>query len=197
MADGVVEAETRGQQSRRHARPHTEHGEGDEVAQRHCAAGGGEGGVVGRGEVVPADEEDGTGDVDEGIDAVEEGEHVFVALHEELLHADFSEREEEFRPCAVLGVQDGDAVRFGDFPEAVGGEQHGDEELGGGIEAVVEGPVEHFDEEGEFLDEAAVVVVDEAGGVGRVYGHAADVAAFGDMSGRYIVLGVVVANAVD
>ena len=69
-----------------------------------------------------------------------EGEHVLVAVHEELLHADFSEREEEFRPCAVLG----------DFPEAVGGEQYGGEELGGGIEAVVEGLVEGFDEEGNF-----------------------------------------------
>lgn len=163
VADGVVEAVFRREQPRGHARPDAEDAEGDEVAERHCAAGGGEGGVVRGGEVVPADEEDGAGDVHEGVGAVEEGEDVGVAVHEEVLDADLGEGEEDLRPGGVFGVEDGDAVRFGDFPKAVGREEHCGEDFRGGVEAIVERPVEHLDQEGEFLDEAAVVVIDEAG----------------------------------
>lgn len=162
VADSVVEAEFGMEQSRGHARPDAEDAEGDEVAEGHGAASSGEGGVVGRAEVVPADEEDGAGDVHERVGAVEKGENVLVAVHEEVLDADFGDGEEDFRPGFVFRVEDGDAVGFGDFPETVCGEEHCGEEFRAAVKAVVQTPVEHLDQEGELLDEAAVVVIDEA-----------------------------------
>lgn len=144
--------------------------------------------MIGGREVVPADEEDCSRDVDERVCAVEEGEYVFVTVHEEVLDIDFGEREENLGPCGVFGIQDGDAVLFGDFPETLGGEELCGEEFRAGVESVVENPVEHLDQEREFLDEAAMVVVDESRRVGRVDGHSEAISAFRNKFGRYIIL---------
>ena len=148
--------------------------------------------MIRRGVVVPADEEDCCGDVDEGVGAVEEGEEVFVAVHEEVLDVDFSEREENLRPRGVFGVQNRDAVRFGHFPEAVGGEELRGEEFRTGVESEVEDPVKHLDQEREFLDKAAVVVINESRGVGCIDGHPAAVSALRNIFGRCVVLRIVV-----
>ena len=104
MADGVVEAKFLWEQAGRHAWPDAEDAEGDKVAEGHCAAGDGEGRVIGCTKVVPAYEENGAGNVDKRVGAVEEGEDAFVTVHEEMLYAYFGKGKEDSRPGCMFRV---------------------------------------------------------------------------------------------
>lgn len=65
VSHGVVESVTGGKESWWHAGPKAEDGKGEKVAKRHCASCDCKGGVGWSVKVVPADEEDGTGYMDE------------------------------------------------------------------------------------------------------------------------------------
>lgn len=120
--------------------------------------------------VVPGDEADGAGNVDEGVGAVEEGEGGLVAGHEPVLDAVFGHGEEEAQGAELLEFEDGEAVGFGNVPDGLG------EDLLGyclceAVEEVGNNPVEHFDQKGKFLEDAAVDVVGEAGGIRGICRH--------------------------
>ena len=85
VVDGVEEAVLRRQHARGHAGVQREDDEGEEVGQGQGAADGGERGVARRDVVVPGDEADGAGDVDQGVEVVEEGEEGLVVGDEPLL----------------------------------------------------------------------------------------------------------------
>lgn len=125
--------------------------------------------------IVPDDESHGAGDMDERIESVEEGQEVLVAVHEPLLDVEFSDEEQEAEDAEVFEGEEGDGVGLGCGPDSLAGEDFVGEDCGHAVEEVVEDPVEHFDEEGEFLEEAGVEMVLEAGGVG--YGDLPEAAA--------------------
>lgn len=73
---------------------------------------------MGRGDVViPGDEADSAGDVDESVSAVENGESGLVAGHEPMLNAVFGNGEEEAEGAELFEFENGEAVRFGDVPD--------------------------------------------------------------------------------
>ena len=121
------------------------------------------------GENAPVSLPDSDRNVDERVSPVEDGQHVLVALPKKRLHGDLLDGEQEAEDAVVLQVEDGDAVLLRRLPDAVGGEDELTAGLDADVEEQVDGPVEHLDEEGEFLDEAAVPVVGVARGIGSVH----------------------------
>lgn len=165
------------QQPRGHARPESEDNEGEQVAHGHGAAAGlvqggagsdvvgvdaaGHGtALAGGGEVVQGDEEeDGAGNVDEGVDAVDPAEHGGT-LEEPLLEGQLPEDAE-----ALLEVDDLEGMLAGDINGTLheGDGSEGAAEL---VDPVDEGPVPGLDEEGELLEDAAQDTILEDEGVG-------------------------------
>lgn len=86
-------------------------------------------------------------------------------------------------------------MRFGSFPETIFRKQHCRKCFGGGIEAKIESPVEHFDKKGKLLYETAVVVVDKARGIRCVDCAAEYVSPLWGVSGQEGVLRLVMAIA--
>lgn len=122
--------------------------------------------------VIPGDKADGAGDVNKSVCAVQDSEGGLVAGHKPVLNAVFGQGEEEAKGPKLFEFEDGETVGFGDVPDGFGEDLLGDD-LGEAVKEVGDDPVEHFDEEGEFLQDAAVDVVGETGGVGGVYCHPA------------------------
>jgi len=87
---------------------------------------------------------------------------------EEGLEVHLLDREENRKHRIVLKVENADSMLLGEFGDTVlsGIERSGDG-FCGTVCCVVESPVEHFNQEGELLQDSAVQVV----GKGRCVGH--------------------------
>lgn len=67
--------------------------------------------------VVPGDEADGAGDVDESVGSVEDGQSGLVAGHEPMLNAMFGKGEQETERAKLFEFEDGEAVGLGNLPD--------------------------------------------------------------------------------
>jgi len=108
--------------------------------------------------------------VNKRVQLVECREDVLVVLKEVLLNSDLGEGEEDAEDGVVLEPEDVESVllsKLGDFVSALQSVHVGGNLLGHGVDDVVEGPVEHLDEKGEFLQDSAVQVSGESGSVQR------------------------------
>nr|POE87950.1 hypothetical protein CFP56_11179 [Quercus suber] len=188
VAHGIDEAVLLGQESRRRGGEENEGKESEEIRQGHGPSSGGKSGMRGRGVVVPRDEPDGAGDVDQGVDAVEDGEEMPVAVHEPLLHPDLVDGKEEGEGGELLELQHVEAVRLRHVPDACVFVELVGQICGHAVEGIVDDPVEHLDQEGEALQQARMQVVLEARAVGR---HDGGQAAAGPDLGRMLLLGEV------
>lgn len=102
--------------------------------------------------------------VDERVDLVEEGHDGLVSSDEVPLQLDLRNRKENVEERVVLEVENPDAIilcLLGDL-FATTTIHRGSYILGHSIRGVVEGPVEHFHEEGILLQDSAVEMVGEA-----------------------------------
>lgn len=106
-------------------------------------------------------------DMNKRVGPVENSQHGLVVSPEPHLDIDLSQREEEAERALVLEPKNSNAVVLGRLPNTIGGEDQFAGLLDADVEEQVDGPVEHLDQEGELLDEAAVPVVGEARGIGR------------------------------
>ena len=111
--------------------------------------------------------------MDQSVGAVEDGQCGLVIAHEPHLHVVFPPGEEELEGSVLLEFQDLQTVVFGDLPYLLGEYLLGDD-FRHAVEEVGNDPVEHLDEEGEFLEDAAVKVVRESGGIRSVQSEAAE-----------------------
>lgn len=83
-----------------------------------------------------------------------------MVIQEELLKVDFADKEDEAQPRFMFDIKDQNAMVFGQLPETiVFGEEQLRQRFGDGVEGQIEDPVEHFDQEGEFLENATVPVI--------------------------------------
>jgi hypothetical protein len=105
--------------------------------------------------------------VHQSIALVQHRKRVLVPVHEPLLHALLLDGEQETQQPVVLGRQHGDAVVLRDVPDAAAGKQARRQHGRHAVKGVVDDPVEHLDQEGEALEDAAVDVVAEARRVGQ------------------------------
>lgn len=113
--------------------------------------------------------------MDERVDLVEEGHDRFMSNNEILLELSLRNRKENVEKSIVLEVEYPDAVVLchgGDLiaTTAIYRRSH---ILGHCIRDVVEGPVEHFHEEGILLQDSAVEMVGEARRIGHLHWHTA------------------------
>lgn len=95
------------------------------------------------------------------VELVERREDGHVVLKEVLLDTDFREREEDAEDRVVLEPEDVECMllrKLSDLVRALQGVQVLSDLLGHGVDDVVESPVEHLDQEGELLQDAAVDV---------------------------------------
>ena len=120
--------------------------------------------------VVPCYEADSTRDMDESVGSVEDGQSGLVTGHEPVLDAVLGKGEEEAERAVLFEFEDGETVGFGDVPDGLG-EDLLRKYFCQAVEEIGNYPVEHFNEKGEFLQDAAMDVVGKAGGVGGIYGQ--------------------------
>lgn len=67
------------------------------------------------------------------------------------------------------------------------------DDFGQAVEEVSNYPIEHFDEEGKFLQDAAMDVVGEAGGVWSIHGQSAEFSSFWELfGGRDVILRIII-----
>lgn len=81
------------------------------------------------------------------------------------MHGDFPEGEEEGERGELLESEDAEGVFLGLGPDC-GGEEMLREDVRETVDGVGAEPVEDFEEEGEFVEDAGVQVVSETGGIG-------------------------------
>lgn len=117
MADRVEKAVLRWKETRRHARVQREGHKGEKIGQSEGTADRGESGVRRSDIVVPGDEADGAGNMDESIGSVENGQCGLMAGHEPMLDRMFSQGEEEAKGAILFELEDSQAMRFGYFPD--------------------------------------------------------------------------------
>ena len=108
-----------------------------------------------------------------------------MACEEPLLEGDFLDGEQESEEGVVLDPEDLEGMVLCEVPDVAAAREHVRcDRFRGGVGEEVEDPVEHFNEEGEFGQDARMKVVGESGGVGRMYsGEAAAGAVFGREAG--------------
>lgn len=116
VADGVEEAVLFRQEPGWHAGVEDEDYECEEVGEGHGATDGGEGRMRGRQSVVPSNETDRTGDVDECIHLVEDGERILVTVHEPLLNVLLLNGEQNAQPAELLCFEYRKTVCLGNGP---------------------------------------------------------------------------------
>lgn len=100
----------------------------------------------------------GAWDMDQRVDLVEEGHHLEMAIQEELLEADFGNGEEYVERSIVLEGQDVDAVFLSQLSYLIAAHprvQRDADLLREGVCDIVQGPVEHLDQEGKLLQDPA------------------------------------------
>lgn len=87
-----------------------------------------------------------------------------MVIQEELLEVDLADKEDEAQPRFMLDIKDQNAMIFGQLPQTIVlGEEQLRQRFGDGVESQIEDPVEHFDQEGEFLENATVPVIGKPG----------------------------------
>lgn len=109
-------------------------------------------------------------DVDKRVQLVERREDRLVVLKEVLLDSNLGEGEEDAEDRLVLKPQNVESVllsKLSNLVRALQSVHVRGNLLGHGVDDVVEGPVEHLDEKGEFLQDPAVQVSGKSGGVQR------------------------------
>lgn len=103
--------------------------------------------------------------MDDRVELVECREDRHVVLDEVLLNTNLGEREEDAEDRVVLKPQDVKRMllrKLSDFVRALQSVQVLGNLLGHGVYDVVESPVEHLDQEGKLLQNAAVEVSSES-----------------------------------
>lgn len=118
--------------------------------------------------VVPGNKANGAGDMDESVSSIEHGERVLMARHEPMLNAVLGEWKEKTQGPELFESEDVETVSLGNFPDGLRKDLGGND-LGHTVEEVSDDPVEHFDQEREFLQSTAVDVIGKSGRVWRVH----------------------------
>lgn len=111
----------------------------------------------------------------QSVGPVENGEGILVFIHEPLLNASFLYRKQETQPAELLEFQYCYAMRLGNVPDTLSYKQFLRCNGCHPVESIVDDPIEHFDQEREFLEQPAMNVVFEARSIRRVYPEAAPV----------------------
>ena len=106
-----------------------------------------------------------------------------LSIREPLLDASLLHREQETQPAELLEFQDCYAMRLGNVPSTPSCEQFLRYNGCHQIERIIDDPVEHLDQEREFLEQAAMNIVFEARSTWRVYPEAAPPPLLGRMFG--------------
>jgi hypothetical protein len=104
-------------------------------------------------------------DVDQGVCAVQSGEEVLVSMHKPLLYTSLLDWKQEAQPAELLKLKHGYAVALCHFPDVRLAEDSLRSYGRHSIEGVVYDPVEHFYQEGVFLEDARKEIVSEARGI--------------------------------
>ena len=89
--------------------------------------------------------------MDQGVSPIQERQRCLVAIHEELLYVYLAEGKQRACPALVLNLEYFDTMCFRKVPRPFIGENNLSYRLCKYIKEEIEGPVEHLDEEREFL----------------------------------------------
>lgn len=106
--------------------------------------------------------------MDERVGPIQNRQHGLVVFSEEGLHIDLAHREQEAKGTLLLKVENCNAVALGHLPHPIRGKDEPADALDADVEEQVDGPIEHLNQEGKLLYEAAVGIVGVSRRVGRV-----------------------------
>ena len=97
--------------------------------------------------------------MEEGVGPIQDRQHGLVAFSEEGLHSNLAHGEQEAKGTILLKVQNSNTVALSHLPHSISGKDEAADTLDADVEEQVDGPVEHLNQEGKLLYEAAVGVV--------------------------------------
>lgn len=121
--------------------------------------------------------------VDQGISAIQKGERILMPMHEPLLHVPLFYGKQEREHPILLSLQHSDTVCLRDIPDVRLAKQPLRRNARHAVKSVVDDPVEHLDQEGEFLQHPAVDIALEPACVGRVHEQTTPSPRLGQMLG--------------